>query len=266
MKRVYSICVCSLFRNSENNVDTYFANILRLRRKNVRLSFVLIEGDSSDNTYGKIESYIKKVPRLILKKIDKRTIVYGSVANPVRLKALSELANDAIVTALRFKPDYILWLESDILYDYDILERLIQKNKDLIAPLVLRKGSDKFYDIWAFRSGNKINENNKRRDRGWLPRGCFTVEYPYHECFNPDKPFEVDSCGSVLLIKSKVVIEGARFSKKESIVGFCKSAKKHGFSVWVDPTTKVYHPNTKTIKLITTFIKREIKIRLVDWT
>lgn len=258
--------MCSLFRNSEKNVDRYFANVLRLQRKNIRLSFVLIEGDSSDKTYEKIETYIKKVPRIILKKIDKHTIVYGSVANPVRFKALSELANEALMSAMNFKPDYVLWLESDILYDHDLLERLINNNKDVVAPLVLRYGSNKFYDIWAFRKGNKINENNKKADRRWLPKGCFTIEYPYHECFNPYRSFEVDSCGSVILIKSKVVIKGARFSKEESIVGFCKSARRHGFSVWVDPTTKVYHPNTKLIRLVTTFIKREIKMRLVAWT
>lgn len=266
MEKIYNVCVCSLFRNSEKTVDAYFTRVLRLQNKNIRLSFVLIEGDSSDKTYEKLDAYVKKVPRIILKKIDKHTIVYGSVARPVRLKALSELANDALLTALKFEPDYILWLESDILYEQNILEKLIQKNKDLIAPLVLRKNSNKFYDIWAFRAGNIVNENNKRLDRQWLPKGCFAVEYPYNEHFNPYRPFEADSCGSVLLVKSKVVIRGARFSKKDSIVGLCRSAKKYGFSVWVDPTTVVYHPNTKLIKLITTFIKREIKTKLVTWT
>ncbi len=238
---IHKVAVCSLFRDSGSTVETYFRRAQKITYPHGALTFICVEGDSKDNTWKLLQKEKSLRKDIVLKKFDTNKPALWGFINPVRMKALSDSANYAVRAAIReTDADYILWLESDLEYPPDIIERLMKRDKEIMAAMIFEKGTKKFYDVWAFRAGS---DQELKGPEGAV--GCFQRDFPYHPEFTPEHIFKVDSAGSVLLIKAEVIRKGAHFTDDEAIVGFCKTAAAIGYEVWVDPGTTIWHPTPR---------------------
>ena len=235
------IAICSLFRNRSAHIKACFERRKQLAYPQDLLTHICIEGDSEDNTFELLQREAACHKNMIVKKLDANMPAMWGFIHPARLKALADSANLAIeVAAMQTNAEYVLWLESDLEYPLDIIERLMRWKKAVVAPMVFIKGSEMFYDIWAFRQG--VDSERKGPEGAG---GCFRANAPYHPAYQSDQIFQVDSAGSVLFIKTEVIRKGGHFTNDEVIVGFCKSSRSLGYEVWVDPSTIVWHPIPK---------------------
>lgn len=122
---------------------------------------------------------------------------------------------------------HLLFVDSDMSFNPDTLERMLAHDKDILGLAA-----------------------NRRK----LP--LESVVKPLDGDVSkllPNKLFEAESCGTgVMLIKSEVLrkmgtelwFEFSWDLKRGRIgedVGFCKRARKEGYTIWVDPTIEVRH-------------------------
>lgn len=185
-----------------------------------KLHFAFLEGDSNDDTYLKLLKF-KEVHNNV--KVERAN---RSIQMP-RFQRLAELRNTLIDTMLQDE-DYVFWVDSDIIeLPPNILDILINRNVDIVAPLVLIEGDLRFYDILAFIHKGKN----------------FTHQKPYCPQLT-ENLLELDSVGTCYLVKRKVYDSGVRYGKDMSEqVTFCLNARFKLFKVYVDPQLTVLHAN-----------------------
>ena len=158
--------------------------------------------------------------------------------------------------AIEKKAEYVLWLDSDIVFEPDLLERLqtdMESGKDIVTGLYFSRRYPYFpviYKRTAFEDGKPVN--------------AVYTDYP------KDRLFTVEACGfGAVLMKTKVL---ADLEKKfdnwfAPLIGFgedlsfCIRARECGYEIWCDPTVKPGHIGSITVTedLFETFRKREEK-------
>jgi cellulose synthase/poly-beta-1,6-N-acetylglucosamine synthase-like glycosyltransferase len=223
-----NILVCSLFRDSEKylyrflnsldyNIDYIYhnkesaGNILCTRSigvagdngNKIELELCFIEGSSKDNTWDILKKFCKNIK-------EKYDIKYTLEKNDInqsldRFDKLAILRNMLIKLGLKNKHDYVLFIDSDIIFDKDLIIKLvnsIEKNKaDVIAPLITIEkfrtfDNDYFYDQLAY-----IDKNGKN----------FTHHFPYISVGDIEikkmickEPIDMQSVGTCYLAKSEL--------------------------------------------------------------
>lgn len=225
------IAVCTLFRNCVNDVLHTFRQRGEWKQQldqKYDIVHVCLEGDSTDDTYETLERFQKNF-NIVLIKQDTGKPHYPSHAIADRLITLGQLSNIVLDRAMEENPAYILWLDSDVTLPRNYISRLLAHNKDVVAPMFFFEKSFYFRDTWGYR----VKEEQ------------FTNRYPYCKAYRNNELFEVDSVG-LPLINTKVIKAGARFGDEE-IVDLCRSIRKLGFKIFVDPAIEVTHPRNGTI-------------------
>jgi hypothetical protein len=234
-----NVAICSIFYNSvaQGELLRYQHQIAALDWPHDALRVCCVEGDSTDLTWDNLVHWHKTDRRVRCAKIDLHEPYLGSIDNPRRLRNCSVLASYCRAMALRDDwADWVLWIESDLLWEPDLLKRLTAHDVDIVAPwvLVARDGNGvtdiptlrqkqcvAFYDSWGFR---------------WTPERYFGGA--------PVRPIgltQVWSAGSCLLAKADVARQSNQVNDK-AIVGWCEQAHAAGYAVCVDPQTEVWHP------------------------
>ncbi len=129
--------------------------------------------------------------------------------------------------ALEKGATHLLFIDSDMLFPADTLEKLLAQDKDIIAV-----------------------EYNKRK----FPLESVTAYFP-DQPKSETESFKVGVAGTgVMLIKTDVFknekmgknwFSFGRNAEGKNVIGedgwFCNTARSAGYDVWVDPTIKVYH-------------------------
>jgi len=135
-----------------------------------------------------------------------------------------------VAVAKREKATHIMFIDSDMEFPPDAIQRLVERDLDIVGGLYPRRQ-------YPYRPTiNKVDG-----DRLIVPSS-----YPM------DRLFEVDAVGTgFMLIKTKVFeklgeppyfkIQNFHGKQIRDDVYFCISAKRKGFKVWVDPTFTVGH-------------------------
>lgn len=145
--------------------------------------------------------------------------------------------NEIMKEFLKSDMNYLLFIDSDMLWESDSLElayQLIQHQMvDIVTAIYYTKGEPHLPII-------------KKLD---LKAGCYNV---YVEWGN--EPFEIDGAGMGFMLIPKYVIEKMKqplctwdggFSED---LNFCLKAKKdHGFRIWAHPQIKVGHITSKVV-------------------
>jgi len=161
---------------------------------------------------------------------------------PERILNLSVLGDWGIGLALQAGADRVLIHESDLITPTDVVDRLsatpgavvggwpVLANKDVPEELMLYPGAmlaeqGAFYDTWAYRQDGVRFLNRE----------------PYHPSYVADRPFRIDSVGSVALVDAEYLRRGARCFPG-GFVGLCESVRRLGGEVWCDPTVPVVQP------------------------
>lgn len=189
------------------------------------LRWVWVVGDSRDDTTQALAelSYGYKVQIVDIGD----TGIEGEDAHS-RLRRLSETANEYFNWCEN--ADYILVHESDIASPGNIVNRLVAHAGQGRCPIAawpmleIAPGRSIFYDTLCYRKDGQQ----------------FTHHPPYHADYVPDKPFTVDSFGSVFMFHA----EDAPLLRMENrgVLDLCDQLRQQGRTLWVDPTLEVVQP------------------------
>lgn len=228
------VCLLSSFRNSTEYLPRYFEQVTELHKALAKgrhkLTLILGEGDSTDGTLDALYKAAEAsgIPCTLLD-VTHGGGAYSSIADAQRFKQLAFVANE-LLAAIPDDADAVLMVESDLIWPVETMTTLLKRLKTYpaVSPMVMlrrKKWSvDAFYDTFIFRKdGIRF---------GHYP--------PYHACYRPDSPFQVDSAGSVMAIRGDL-IKKLSFPDADVYVGFCRLAYEAGGSVHVDPTVSVFH-------------------------
>jgi hypothetical protein len=177
-----------------------------------------------------------------------------------RIMSVSIAADIGLNAALSAGADRVLYHESDLISDDDIVAKLsgvldaspaagivggwpCLASKGMPESLRLFPGDARlgeclslnvddseptlpfFYDSWGYRHEGKR----------------FASVPPYSPCYRADEPFMLDSVGSVALIDCEYLRRGARM-EVDGFVGLCSRIRTLGGEVWCDPRVLVSQP------------------------
>lgn len=148
------------------------------------------------------------------------------------------------------KYDYIMWIDSDQVFNSTDLFKLISDKKEIVGGMYLMEGGQQFavvknWDENFFKRNSTfkfLTPNDLPKDRqpfevaytgfGFLlmKYGVFeTIEYPWFE----PQHFKFDN-------------QMSDFASED--VSFCLKAKKYGYKIHIDPTVIVGHEKTQILK------------------
>ena len=223
------VALGSIFRNSTPYLDRYFGLVGELQelldRKRVGLTLLLVEGDSTDNTWNELARRMESSFDGMLIKRSHHGPMWGSVDVPERWKALAWCCNG--VMDMVTDEDALIYVESDLLWKpetmIDLLGHLYE-GYHAVAPMSMHS-SGRFYDIWGHVKNGKQ----------------FEFDPPYHPDLDGTRMVEVDSAGSCVVMQGRVA-RVSRFGSTDCIRGLGRSIRANGFSLWLDTNSFVVHP------------------------
>lgn len=181
---------------------------------------------------------------------------YSSMVNYARCKCAGADVNRGI----NQKPfgganyDYMMWIDSDIIFNNDLFEKLLDMDKDVSSGWYAQPGGTSSGDFYTPCVENMNNSFFKKHG-----------SYQFLTSDDLDKrkdPFVVDYIGFGWVLIKKGVFESIRypwFAPKlldmgngiqdvcSEDVSFCHDAKASGFDIWLDPTCRVGHEKTLVI-------------------
>ena len=129
--------------------------------------------------------------------------------------------------------DYILWLDSDMVFPSYVLQQFMQNDKDIVAGLYFRR-SYPFTPV-AFSELRRENGILRMKDLEEWPNDLFEVDGVGFGCvlMKTDCLFDIAGKeGGVWFTPTPDAGEDA---------AFCLRAKEYGYKIWVDPTVKLGH-------------------------
>lgn len=136
---------------------------------------------------------------------------------------------------LRYNCDYLFMVDDDMLAPFDLFYKLVESDKDIIAPLAFTRNPNHQPVCCITREGYDPASHQPYLFKDTI------MSYPR------DTLFQCDAVGfGAVLIKRKV-LEGVptpRFlntSPTGEDILFCNEARKKGFEVWMDSRIKLGH-------------------------
>lgn len=151
--------------------------------------------------------------------------------------------------------DYIMWIDSDIIFTPNDFIRLLNVNQDIVSGLYLMEGGEQYATVqkWDYEYFGKN----------------FSFEFltpkfvkDYQEQY-PNTLIDVEYTGFGFILIKKGVFEKIGYPWFKPIyydlpngisdfcaedVGFCKMAIKNGFKIYIEPNVIVGHEKTKLLK------------------
>lgn len=146
---------------------------------------------------------------------------------------------DLAEIAIENKYDYVLWIDSDMVFDSDILLDLIASGKDIVTGICfMRKMPYEPCIYKKLRMGMNPDEMEIEK----------YLDYPR------DKEFQIEGCGlAMCLVKTEVLKritdeEGHCFYPIKKCgqgfgedLSFCIRARKYGYTIWANPMPIIGH-------------------------
>jgi len=141
--------------------------------------------------------------------------------------------NDCVEKALAWEPDYLFWVDDDMAFNNDIVEKLLSHKKDFVSALMFSKTPPFVPTIKKIQDGNVLSFNNY-------------VDYPKNSFI------EIAGCGFAATLVHRRLFEdlklenGEWFEEKKFIgesedVNFCIRARTKGHKLWCDTSAKTRH-------------------------
>lgn len=223
------VTIISPFRDREGNkISRYIEQVTSLDHPYSALRFVAIEGDSVDNTYAQLKAWEKRDNRVTVVKYDTMEPRYPSIVSKERFTHLAKVFNAGFNVVDCEWSTHTWFLPSDVMFNPDTLKRLLEKDKDCIAPMFWRMSGAGlvFYDVWGFVKDGE----------GFKPFNPVLYKQKYGEA-----PIPMDRIGGANLSKIEVIKAGVRYQPEDVDHGFCRKALEAGFELWADPTSHIVH-------------------------
>jgi hypothetical protein len=208
--------VCSIFRNSGGYLERYFDQINSFR-EHYDVTLFLAEGDSSDDTLARAREMCSTEDTLLY--LPHGGPLFTSVDNPQRWEQIAQVIRPVLDEAIRAKPDILVWVESDLIWDTDVMVKLVKSTNHVrsVAPMVFIEGTSQFYDVWGYRMAGK----------GFLPH----MPYFPTEGLRDNEFTRVDTCGSCFATQDY-----------QSLKRWSGHWPFRPTDLWVDTTICVRHP------------------------
>ena len=157
-------------------------------------------------------------------------LIPGTVIHDLRF-ALAEIA-------IKGKYDYILWIDSDMVFNSFALYDLLEADKDIVTAVCFMRRAPYEPCIYSkLRMGRTLEEDQIEK----------YIDYP-------EGVFEVEACGMAMCLMKVVVLEdiitkvGQPFFPVRSDhrtlgedLSFCYRARECGYEIWCDPSIKLGH-------------------------
>jgi len=220
------VVICSLVRDGMDYLPSFRRQLESLRLEpGSSWRLCILEGDSADDSWKFLCEWAAADPRVIAA----QEHVGEASDKSDRAARWARVGNACLDLVAQAGPHtHVLWLEADLCFPPELLQRLLSREVDVVAPVVFLGGL--FYDIWGFR-----DLDGKR----------WTNEAPYHPDYQPMALMEMGSVGSCVLFRREVLDAGIRFRGDLDhglLVGVCSDARRAGFRVWADTSTAILHP------------------------
>lgn len=139
--------------------------------------------------------------------------------------------------------DYVLWFDSDMVFEPDVLQKMLrhmEDGKDIVTGLYFRRRPPFTPVIF---SEITFDEDERGTAIGY-------EDYP------EDELFEVEACGfGCVMVRKEVLLDvllnyrtwfNPLYGAGEDIA-FCVRAKELGYKIWCDPTIKLGHYGSSII-------------------
>lgn len=150
--------------------------------------------------------------------------------------ALCKMAMDA-------EADYVLWLDSDVVFQPDLMEKLMEdiQGRDMVTAVYHARRAPFRPVIW------------KTIKTGLLPTDTQVEQY---DDYPEDGLFEIEGCGfGAVLMKIGVIRDVAEtfhqtFSPVTGLgedLSFCVRARSCGYKIWCDPALQIGHKGAMII-------------------
>ena len=195
------VLILTPVKDSEQFLDTYFRLIYGLTYPRNLVSIGILESDSSDNTYSKLNERLPELKKHFMSatlwkkdfgfQISKATPRWADHVQVERRAVLAKSRNYLLFRALDDE-DWVLWLDVDVIeYPSDIIERLLAPGKNIVQPNCVKHYGGVSHDLNAWR------------DRG---------EYYLHDLRNEGDLVRLHAVGgTMLLVKADIHREGLIF-------------------------------------------------------
>lgn len=145
--------------------------------------------------------------------------------------------------ALEAGADYVLWLDSDVIFEPDLMERLMEdiQGRDMVTAVYHGRRPPFKPVIW------------KTITTGLLPENMVVEQY---DDYPEDGLFEIAACGfGAVLMKIGVIADVAAtfhqtFSPLPGLgedLSFCVRARNCGIKIWCDPKLQIGHKGSTII-------------------
>lgn len=212
-------------RDSARGIDARVAHLLAKDHRPLRWLWVVSVTDD-DGTWPALIEHVKRHRGLDISVVAQHDEITRTPDHANRLLHLGAAANAGLAN-IRADDDVVCIHESDLLSSADVIGRLLALG-DIGAgwPLLHLHGRYLFYDTWAYRRDGERFSN--------VP--------PYHACYRPDRPFDVDSCGSVWAFPAAAARAGMR-CRELACLDLCAWLRAAGHRIRVDPRIEIVQPD-----------------------
>ena len=140
--------------------------------------------------------------------------------------------------AIKNKYDYLLWIDSDMVFDSTVLYDLLEADKDIVSAVCFMRRAPYEPCIYSkMRMGATLEEDQ--------------IEKYYNY---PEGVFEVEACGLAMVLMKVVVLEDILYKTGQPFfpvrsnhrtlgedLSFCYNARKSGHKIWATSKPKVGH-------------------------
>jgi len=223
---MHIVNLCSTIRQGAEYARSFIAQLEVLSTHNFTLGSVNLVCDGAGAIVDEhLAAYAQRDPRVrLIQEVDAEGDTFSLQR---KAQQWSRIANQAVGAALESPCSHVLYIEADLCFPFDLVDQLVARERDVVAPLVLLGGA--FHDSWGFR------DLAGRRVTG-VGATDVTAE-----------PVPLGSVGSCALIRAEVLQRGARFPPTYDdglFVGLCAQARALGYRIWADPAVSVLHPTT----------------------
>lgn len=252
-----NVAVCSMCNDSVRRGDLarYMRQMREMAWPDVNLRVYVVEGDSVDDTYARLQAWAAEDHRVRLAKFDLGAPIMGSIEDKGRFLRGNTVGSYCRQQAIDDGwADWILWVESDLIWPPTLVQRMVESAKRLDAGLLvpwvhIRRPEavcEAFYPVsgagtWEtdWRSLEALPEAMRAFYDTWAYRYAEDRRFTNYEK-RPAVPMQLWSAGSCLLGRADVVAASNRVNDR-AIVGWCRQAIDAGHTLWLDPAIHVWH-------------------------
>ena len=152
-------------RDAADSLDSLFERLLALRYPRDQLSLALLEGDSSDDSLDRLQTFARQHAdafrriQVIKLDLDAKTsaVRWAPAAQRDRRSNIARVRNELVKQALKDE-DWVLWVDADIIgFPDDILTTLLSTGARIVHPNAVRIPGGPSMDLNAWTIERRIS-------------------------------------------------------------------------------------------------------------